>query len=83
MASPLLDAQIVQATGDCHHPVREALLGIAEHVLDDPAPLDPRQGMLDADPNPGQFPIRTFLGFRQVALRGLFFGVYVRVPLGA
>ncbi len=44
----MLDPQIVQAAGDFHHLIREALLGVAQHVLDNAAPLDPRQGMLDA-----------------------------------
>ncbi len=75
MASPMLDPQIVQATGDFHPLIREALLGIAQHVLDKAASLDPRQRMLNADADPGQLAIRSLFGVRQGALGWLFFGM--------
>ncbi len=83
MASPLLGPEIVQAAGDFHDLIREAVLGIAQHVLNNPAPFHTRQGMLDPDADPGQLAIGLLFGFRQVALRGLFFGMYVRSTCGA
>ncbi len=71
----MLDPQVVQAARHFHHLVRDAFLRTAQHVLDDTTPLDPGQRMLDADPDPGQLAIRLLFGFRQVALRWLFFGM--------
>ncbi len=79
----MLGPEIVQAAGDFHDLIRETVLGIAQHVLNNPAPFHARQRMLDPDADLGQFAIRTLFGFRQVALRGLFFGMYVRTRWGA
>jgi hypothetical protein len=35
----------VQATGNLHHPARDARLGQAQDILDDPTPFDSRNRM--------------------------------------
>jgi hypothetical protein len=75
MASPMLDAQIVQAASHLHHLIRDAVLGIAQHVLHNTTPLDSGQGMLDPYPDARQFAIGLLFVLRQFALRWFFFGM--------
>ncbi len=83
MASPTVDPQIVQATGDFHHLIRESILGIAQHVFHNATALDAGQGVLDTHPQAREFAVGTLLGLRQCALRWLFFAMYVRATLGS
>jgi|CXWJ01.1.fsa_nt_gi hypothetical protein len=45
-----MNPQIMQATGNFHHQVREAILQITEGILDDPTAFDARYHMLYFDP---------------------------------
>ena len=57
-------AQIMQATGDQHNHVREAIFRVAQLVFGNPADFDTGNCMLDSDARPGQFPVVALLAGR-------------------
>ena len=73
-AGTAIDAQIMQATGDFHDEIGQALGGIAEQILGDATDFYSRDGVLDAHTCPGQMAIVPFLGRRQWVVLGFFFG---------
>src|SRR3989304_8790252 len=75
-------AEVMQATRDHHHDVREAVLEIAQHILHDPTDFHPRQSVLDAHARPRQGTIMPLLAGRQVTLTRLFFGSRSSPPAG-
>lgn len=48
-----MNTQIMQATGNFHHQVREAIFQITEGILDNTTPFDAGYHMLDFDAEPG------------------------------
>lgn len=48
-----MNTQIMQAAGNLHHQVREAVLKIAEGILNDTTAFDTGDHMLDFDAEPG------------------------------
>jgi len=71
---PAGHAQIVQATGDRHNRIGQALGGVAERILGDATDFYASDRVLDAHPCARQMAIVPFLGRRQRVLLGLFFG---------
>ena len=67
-------AKVVQATGDLHNGIGQALGGVAELILGDATDFYSRDSMLDAHPRPRQMAIVPFLSRRQRVLLGFFFG---------
>jgi hypothetical protein len=63
----------VQAAGDLHHPVGNACFGQAQHIFDNPTPLDAGDDMLDHDAGAGADPIEQLLSYAQLFAFGLFF----------
>jgi hypothetical protein len=47
----MLNAQVVQTTGENHRLVRETFCGVAENIFDHARPLDPGDGMFNAHPH--------------------------------
>lgn len=82
-AGTAIDAQIMQATGDLHDGVGQALGGVAELILGDATDLDAGYRMFDAHARPRQMAIVPFLSRRQWVLLGLFLGCRCWRTLGA
>jgi len=78
-----LHTQVVKPTSNHHDHIREALFGIPQHVLDDARPLHTGERVLDAHPDPRDFPVAAFLGSRQRLLARLFFGWRISRTRGA
>jgi hypothetical protein len=78
-----IDAQIMQATGDLHNGIGQALGGVAELVFSDATDFHSSHRMLDAHARPRQMAIVPFLGRCQRMLLGLFFGCRCVRTLGA
>ncbi len=76
-------AKVVQATGDLHNGIGQALGGVAELILGDATDFYSSDRVLDAHTRPGQVAIVPFLGRRQRVLLGLFFGCRCWRTLGA
>jgi hypothetical protein len=55
---------VVKPTGHLKGRIGQALFGVAQRVLDDPAALHPCQGVLDADPDLCQLAVERLFLFR-------------------
>jgi hypothetical protein len=82
-AGTAIDAKIMQATGDLHDGVGQALGGVAELILDDATDFYASDRVLDAYACPSQVAIVPLLGRRQWVLLGLFFGCRCWRTIGA
>lgn len=56
------DPQVMQAAGNLHHPIRNALFGQTQDILHHPTPLHPRDRVLDHDAGTGENPIEQPIG---------------------
>ena len=72
----------MQTAGDLHHPIRNALFGQAQDILDNPTALNARNGVLDHDAHAGKEPIEQSFPQAQLLALGLFFGWVVNTPTG-
>jgi len=69
---------VVQAAGQLHGEVVEALLGVPEHVLDDAAALDPGDDVLDGHADARNEPVRGLVLRRERAAARLLLGLVDR-----
>jgi len=65
---------MVQAAGNFHHPVRDARLGQAQDIFDDPTPFDARNRVFHHDACAGEDPVEQPLTDTQLSTFGLFLG---------
>ena len=66
---------VVQAAGQLHGEVVEALFGVPEHVLDDAAALDPRDDVLDDHADARNKPVGGLVLRRELAAARLLLGL--------
>ena len=55
------DTEIVQAAGNFHHQIRQALYGQAEDIFDHPTPFDPRNHVFDHHTHAGEEAVEQLL----------------------
>src|SRR5438552_15140123 len=70
---PLFDPKVMQSTSRFHHGVRDALLGVPQHIFHDAAAFHSSEVMLHAHANARQLPVRLLLSGREFASGWLFF----------
>jgi len=80
---PATDTQIVQATGDLHHDVRDTRGGQPQDIFDHPTPFDARNDVFDDHARAGKEAIEKLLADTQLPALGLFFGCRVNTPAGS
>jgi hypothetical protein len=80
---PATDTQIVQATGNLHHDVRDPLGGQPQDIFDNPTPFDASNDVFDDHTHARKDAIEKLLTDTQVAALGLFLGCRVNTPAGS
>ncbi len=70
----MIDAKVVQATGDDHNQIRKIIFRVSQNIFHDPRALDTRNGMFHSDPDFRNLAIMLFLFGGQLFLVRLFFG---------
>jgi hypothetical protein len=80
---PATDTQIVQATGDLHHSVRDTWCGQPQDIFDNPAPFDASNDVFDDHARAGKDAIEKPLTDAQFPALGLFLGCRVNTPAGS
>ena len=73
----------MQAAGDLHHQIRNALFGQPQDIFDNPTAFDPRDDVFDHYPYTGDKPIQEPLAHTQVLASRFFFGCGVSMPGGS
>src|SRR6266446_3220173 len=69
----VLVSNVVQSTGCFHYCIRHAVLGIAQHVLNDATAFHPCEIMFHLAPNLCQLPVGSLLTLREFSSGWLFF----------
>ncbi len=77
------DPQVVQTTGNLHHPVSNVRLGQAQDIFDHSTAFDPCNDMFPHYPHRRAQPIQEALSHTQRAALGLFWGWAVSTPPGS
>ena len=77
------NAEIVQATRNLHHTIRDAFFGEAQDIFDHAAAFDPGDGVLDDDTRTVKDRVDELLTEAQLFAFGLFWGCLVGVPAGS
>lgn len=77
------DTQVVQTTGNLHHPVRNPRLGEAQDIFDNPTAFDPGDNVFHHDTCRGDKPIQQTIAHTQGLAFGLFFGCAVSTRSGS
>jgi hypothetical protein len=77
------DAEIVQATRNLHHHIRNVLDSQAQNIFDYPTPFDASEHVLDHHPYTGEDPVAEFFPYRELFAFGLFLGCVVNTPAGS
>jgi hypothetical protein len=77
------NAQVVQAAGDLHHPIRNALDREAQDLFDNSTAFDAGNPVFDHDTAPGEDPVEHPVASTQLLAFGLFFGCLVSTPSGS
>ena len=69
----ITDAEVVQATRDLHHQVRNTVFGQTQDIFDNPTAFDPRNHMLHHHAPTGEETIEPPIGYVQLLIPGLLF----------
>jgi len=77
------NAEIVQATRNLHHAIRDAFFGEAQDIFDNATAFYPGDRVLDADPRTGEDRVEELLTDAQLFTFGLFWGCLVWIPAGS
>ena len=70
----MINSKVMQATGNYHDQIREAIFGVSQNIFYKSRTLDTRNRMFDSDAKLGNFAIALFLLGGQLFLARLFFG---------
>jgi len=80
---PVRDAEIVQGTGNLHHPLGDPLFGEPKNIFDNSATLDSGNDVFDFHARAGEQPIEYSIATAELLTFGLFFGWPVTTPSGS
>ena len=80
---PAPDTQIVQATGNLHHDVRDTRGGQPQDIFDNPTPFDASNDVFDDHTCARKDAIEKLLTDTQLPALGLFLGCRVNTPAGS
>ena len=80
---PTIDAEIVQATGNLHDEISNALGGQAQDIFDNPTPFHPGNDIFYDDACTGDEVIEELVSQAQLLAFGFFFGCRVNTPAGS
>lgn len=77
------DTEVMQAAGNLHHPIRNALFGQTQDILHNPTPLHARNHVLDHHTRTGENLIEHPIANAYGLVSGLFLGCLVCTPAGS
>ena len=77
------DTEIVQTTGNLHHPIRYTLGSEAQHIFDNPTAFDTRDDVFHHNAHRGNNPIQDAIARAQRLAFGLFLGWVVSTRSGS
>jgi hypothetical protein len=80
---PATDTQIVQATGNLHHDVRDTRGGQPQDIFDNPTPFDTSNDVFDNHTCTRKDTVEKLLTDTQFPALGLFLGCRVNTPAGS